>query len=277
MPDAVAGTRLTRTKLPASGAVRRNAFWSEQQVQPNGARNRALLIGTGWTLAAALALAGFKSAASEPIYLWSLGLVALGWAGVLLHALAAERRVASASLAASGCETRAVLDGLAQAMGMEMQRACSELVRVDDLLAHAIEQLMAAFSSASEQVRSHQSELALAAAGARGPDAEQLRATAERFANEVNGAVTALQFRDVVGQKLGHVRRELEALQQVMHRVREASSAPSGPEPAPGRARAPGHADLAARVLDLLRELEQAKAASPVQQELMHAGDVELF
>jgi len=237
-------------------------------VQPNRARNRALLIGAGWTVAAAVALALFKSLQSEPIYLWSLGVVALGWAGALLHALAAERRAASASLVAAGCETRALIDGLAQATGMEMQRACSELVRVDDMLAHAIERLLAVFDSVSEQACHQQRELALAAAAVQGtPAAERLRDAAERVASDVNGAVTALQFRDVVGQKLGHLRSELEALEQVMHRVREVSAAPAEP----------AVAGLAARVQGLLRELEQAKAVGPVQQALMHAGEVDLF
>lgn len=245
-------------------------------MQATGARNRALLFGTGWTFTAAAALAAFKSSPFEPITLLSLGLVALGWAGALLHALAAERRAAVASLTAAGLETRAVIDGLAQAMGAEMQRACAELLRVDELLAHAIEQLMAAFNSVSEQVRDHQGELAAEADGAQGTAAaERLKIAAEHVAREVNGAVTALQFRDVVGQKLGHVRCELEALEQVMQRVREASGAP--PAVANSGARAPQQAQLAARVQGLLRELELAKAASPAQQELMHAGEVDLF
>lgn len=245
-------------------------------MQANGARNRAILIGTGWTLAAALALASFKSTPIEPIYLWTLGVVASGWVAQLLHTLAAERRAGEASLAAAGDETRAMVDGLARAIGIEMQWACGELMRVDELLAHAIEQLMAAFNSVSDQARSHRNELALAAAGAQGtPAAERLRAAAERVASEVNGAVTALQFRDVVGQKLGHVRRELETLEQVMQRMRAVSGA--RPAAARGPARAPGQADVAARVRVLLQELEQAKAASPAQQELMHAGEVDLF
>ncbi|MBI5910510.1 MAG: hypothetical protein HY848_11210 [Betaproteobacteria bacterium] len=249
-------------------------------MQPNRARNRALLIGTGWTLAAAVALAWFKSSPAEPIYLWSLGVVAFGWAGVLLHALHSGQRAADASLAALGGDTRAVIDGLAQAVGIQMQRAGSELLRVDELLEHAIERLMTAFNDVSEQARCHQRVLALATAAAQGATAaERLRAAAERVAIDVNGAVTALQFRDVVGQKLGHVRRELEALEQVMLRIREASSAPSAPAAALGRARAPEpeRARLAALVRGLLRELEQAKAASPAQQELMHAGEVDLF
>lgn len=247
-------------------------------MQPNRARNRALLIGTGWTLAAAVALALFKSSPTEPIYLWSLGVVAFGWTGVLLHALPAEQRAADATLAALGCDTRAMIDGLAQAVGIRMQRAGSELLRVDELLEHAIEQLMTAFNGVSEQARCQQSDLALATARAKGAAAaERLRAAAERVAMDVNGAVTALQFRDVVGQKLGHVRRELEALEQVMRRIREASGAPFAPAAALGRAPEPEPAHLAVLVWGLLRELEQAKAASPAQQELMHAGEVDLF
>ena len=202
----------------------------------------------------------------------TLATVALGWAGVLSHALGAEQRTASAAAAAASHENCAVIEELAQAIGMQMQRAGIELGRVDDLLAHAIEQLMSAFNSVSEQAQRHQSELAQAASAALGtPAAEQLRAAAECVASEVNGAVTALQFRDVVGQKLGHVRLELEALEQAMRQIRCVSGTSAGPA-APS-----GQADLAARVQDLLRRLRQAQATSPVQQELMHAGEVELF
>jgi len=244
----------------------------------NGAYKRALLTGIGWTLAAVAALVFFKSTEFEPIYLWTLGVVALGWAGVLLQALAVGQRAASAALAAAGGETRTVIDGLARAMGLEMQRACMELLRVDELLAHASAQLMTAFNSVSDETRRHQGELERAAAGAQGtPEAERLRAAVERVANDVNGAVTALQFRDVVGQKLGHVRRELETLEQVMHRIRAVSGAQADPAVALVRGRVPGQVDLVAQVRGLLQQLEQGKAASPVRQELMHAGEIELF
>jgi len=161
--------------------------------------------------------------------------------------------------------SRDAVDGMAQVMIEQMQGACAELQRVDELLGHAIEQLMAAFSSVSAQAHAHQCELAQAAAAAQGtPGAERLRAAAERVASDVDGAVTALQFRDVVGQKLGHVRSELEALEQAMHRIREVAAQCA-------------HADLAQRVRGVLQQLRQARAASPVRQELMHAGEVELF
>lgn len=52
-----------------------------------------------------------------------------------------------------------------------------------------------------------------------------------------------------------------------MHRVRELAGAQAEP----------AVIGLAARVQGRLRELEQAKGAGPVQQVLMHAGEVDLF
>lgn len=239
-------------------------------MRPNDAGNIAFLLGAGWTLAVVAALALFKSSSIEPIYLWTQGIVGLGWWGILLHALAAEQRAASA--AAARGEPGAALDHLAQAVGAEMRRASSELLRVDELLAHAIAQLISAFNSLGEEMGRHQHALAQDAAAAPGTDAaRRLREADERVARDVNGAVTALQFRDVAGQKLGHVRRELEALEQVMQRIRQVSAAQSG------LAAAAGRAQLATKVQGLLQELEQARAASPAQQELMQAGGVELF
>ncbi len=234
----------------------------------HGPRYRALLTGTGWTLAVIATLAWFKSAPLAPITLMSLGALALGWAGVWMCAMKSEQRAARAVI---GEESRMVIDELARVIGMEMQRAHIELGRVDDLLAHAIEQLMNAFNSVSEEARRHQTELAQLASAARGtPAGEQLRAAAERVTSEVNGAVTALQFRDVVGQKLGHVRRELDALEQAMQQIRAVAGAQGGPA-------TPGRQDLATQVHGLLRNLEMARAASPVRQEFMHAGEVDLF
>ena len=274
--EAVAGPRLKRGRHRHYPGITFNAFWSTQQVQVSALRSRALLIGAGWTLAAPAALTWFNLGDPAPIYLWSLWVVALGWAVILLQALAGAERAASVALALAEDETRYVLDGMARAMGGEIQGACSELTRVDELLAHAIAQLMTAFNSVSDQVYVHQRELARQAAVAQGtPAAQRLRAAAERVASDVNGVITALQFRDVVGQKLGHVRRELEALGQMLQRIRDLSAAQSGR--AAARNRPQVQAELEVGVRSLLRELEQPRAATPVRQELMHAGEVELF
>ena len=50
--------------------------------------------------------------------------------------------------------------------------------------------------------------------------------------------------------------------------------APGGPQNRPATT---GQQDLATQVHGLLRNLELARAASPVRQEFMHAGEVDLF
>jgi hypothetical protein len=173
---------------------------------------------------------------------------------------------------AAGGGSLAVINGLAKVTGAEMRRACNELLRVDELLEHAIGQLVTAFNSVSEEARRHRHELVRAAAVAPATHAAgRLRAKAQCVANDVNGAVTALQFRDVVGQKLGRVRCELEALERMMQRIRVVSA------PEPGLAQPPAQAQLATPVHGVLQDLGRAQAVSPARQELMRAGEVDLF
>gem|GEM_PF-1676630 len=192
----------------------------------NTVRRRALLIGTAWTTALGSALVWFKSVSGLPIDMaWPVGVIALGWALVLWYALAAAEAAAEAARVVER-ETRTMIDALARVICLEVQRARSELILGDELLEHAIRELMVAF----ESVR------------------------------DVNGAVIAMQFRDVVGQKLGHVRGELDALDQLMRRIGES-----------------GQENFAARVQELLHEMGHKKASNPAQQQLMHAGEVTLF
>jgi hypothetical protein len=157
---------------------------------------------------------------------WPLGVIALGWALVLWYALAAAEVAAAESVRVIERETRSMIDALARVICLEVQRARSELILGDELLEQAIRQLMVAF----ESVR------------------------------DVNGAVIAMQFRDVVGQKLGHVRGELDTLDQLMRRIGES-----------------GQENFAARVQELLHEMGHKKANNPAKQQLMHAGEVTLF
>ena len=248
-------------------------------MEASGLRNRALLIGAGWTLAVAAALVWFKSVFPEPIYLWSSGIVALGWAVVVLQALSGVRHTAGGVIVATRSETLAVIDSLTRATSDEVDGACKELERVDELLGHAIEQLTVAFHSMSAHVSIHQDE-ELARQISEVLDATvraRLQAVAEGLEHDINGVVMALQFRDVVGQKLQHVRRELEALGQAMQRIRDLSSGQSGLVLASEWPEISKPTDLSATVRGLLQELQEARAASPVRQKVMDAGEVELF
>ena len=185
------------------------------------------MIGTAWTLAVGAGLVWFKSVSKMPIDMaWPLGVIALGWALVLWFALAAAHAAAAESAKGVKRETRAMVEALARVICLEMQRARSELILGDELLEHAIRELMVAFDSV----------------------------------RDVNGAVIAMQFRDVVGQKLGHVQGELDTLDQLMQRICESKQE-----------------NFAARVQELLHEMGQKKTSNPAQQQVMHAGEVILF
>jgi hypothetical protein len=147
----------------------------------------------------------------------------------MTHALSSTRQVGAAAL-----------DSMARVSIEQMNEACQELDGIDELLGHAIEQLMAAFRRIGE------------------------RAADEAIAQAVREAVTALQFRDLVGQKLGHMRAELAALGATLQAIRALPAQP-------------GQEDLAARVEVLLRGLRETRSASPARQELMHAGEAEMF
>ena len=156
-----------------------------------------------------------------------------------------------------------------------MKSAQQELEGADELLLDAIGRLVAAFGNIAALVR-EQSGLAIEAWGAGPADAgnagslSRLRAIAEQVDVEVNEAVTALQFQDLVGQKLGHVRERLQVLDEMLERITQLVHEDEG-----------AGADSPARRLDrigeVLQEHRDAKPASPVRQELMSAGAVELF
>jgi len=238
-------------------------------------RNKALALGAAWTAALAAVLAFLKFHDLEPIPALSLrvllpGVAALGWALILMNALAQERRAAACGLAAAATATRDVIDSMAEVTGLQMSGARAEMLRADLLLGDAIDRLVLVFEKLGAQARA-QSALAQAT-----PSAPELAAAAERVASDVNSAVMALQFRDLVGQKLGHVREKLVAAEAAMYEIRLASA--EAAEAAAARAaNAPGPAELAARVRERLQKLQAAEAPTPVRQELMQAGEVELF
>jgi hypothetical protein len=151
-----------------------------------------------------------------------------------------------------------------------MSGARAEMLRADQLLGDAIDRLVEVFEKVTAQARA-QSELAQAT-----PAAAELREAAERVANDVNSAVMALQFRDMVGQKLGHVREKLVAAEEAMYEIRLAS-AQAAEAAAAGLPEALESAALAAQVRECLQKLQQAEATTPVRQQAMHAGEVELF
>ena len=246
-------------------------------------RNWALALGAAWTVAIAAVLAWLKFPDAWPIpIVWlsvpssgmsalvGVALCTLGWALLLVHALGKEQRDAFERWTLAAAATREVIDNMAEVTGEQMSGARAEMLRADQLLGDAIDRLVEVFEKLTAQARA-QSDLAQAT-----PAAAELRAAAERVASDVNSAVMALQFRDMVGQKLGHVREKLVAAEEAMYEIRLASSQ-AAEAAAAGMKDAPSPAELAAKVRGRLNKLQQAEATTPVRQQLMHAGDVELF
>ncbi len=249
-------------------------------VDSDSVRNEALAQGAAWTAAVAAVLACLKFFDLGPIpdlslsvlSLCVLGLcvLALGWARILSKALEKSRQAAFERLAVAAGATREVIDSMAEATGAQMSGARAEMLRADQLLGDAIDRLVAVFEQLTTQARA-QSDLAQAT-----PAAEELRAAAERVASDVNSAVMALQFRDMVGQKLGHVREKLVAAEEAMYEIRLAS-AQFAEAAAAGEPGAQGPEKLTAQVYERLQQLHQAEATTPVRQQAMHAGEIELF
>lgn len=236
-------------------------------------RNKTLAQGAAWTAAIAALLAYLKFLDLAPIPTVSLSVVALGWALLLVNALGQLQHAGNDGLTRAAAATRDVIDSMAEVTGEQMSGARAEMLRADQLLGDAIDRLVLVFEKVTAQARA-QCELARAqattAAGA------ELRLAAERVANDVNSAVMALQFRDMVGQKLGHVREKLVAAEEAMYEIRLAS-AQAAEAAAAGLPEALEPTVLAAQVRARLQKLQQAEATTPVRQQAMNAGEVELF
>lgn len=258
----------------------RNRLGMNAIVDSDSVRKQALVQGAAWTAAVAAVLACLKFLGLGPIPDMSLSALALGvlflcamalgWALVLVKALGKAQQAALDRLGVATSATREVIDSMAEVTGAQMSGARAEMLRADQLLGDAIDRLVVVFEQLTTQARV-QSDLAQAT-----PAAEELRAAAERVASDVNSAVMALQFRDMVGQKLGHVREKLVAAEEAMYEIRLAS-AQFAEAAAAGEPDAQGPEKLTVRVYERLQQLHQAEATTPVRQQAMHAGEIELF
>ena len=97
--------------------------------------------------------------------------------------------------------------------------------------------------------------------------AHDIQTHAGNVGEQVNAAVTALQFQDMTNQLVGHAQLRLAALQSILHRF------------AQGLAQADGLDDGLTRARDNVRALAQTELERRcvVQQERMSSGEIELF
>ncbi len=95
---------------------------------------------------------------------------------------------------------------------------------------------------------------------------------------QVNRAVTALQFQDIGSQAMGHVLRRLAALQDILGELDQLSQGLRGK--VGGNDIAAVGASLreeTARMASSFKQMENLSTSNPVEQQAMSHGDIELF
>jgi len=109
--------------------------------------------------------------------------------------------------------------------------------------------------------------------------ARDLAAITREIEQNVNTAVTTLQFQDMVTQLVGHVKRRVDALNGVSEKITLLAAWLAAEQPAAAEApqRAQGLQKACEELHGLLEQVRQATIRNPVRQASMASGDVELF
>lgn len=198
-----------------------------------------------------------------------------------------------------GQAIRAIVGLCAGEFNTQFSEIRDELKRSEQLLLDAIGRIMPCFSNINNLTRAQQEFVALlfrsgsndieknavdirsiaaVLGGALASDlpstpAELNRLIAERTAGEVNQAVSALQFQDIITQLLGHVNIRIEVMESALHLVNEwVLAETNAKEHGTEMARM-----LHSRVADALEHIKANTAKNRVLQEDMGTGDIELF
>lgn len=156
-----------------------------------------------------------------------------------------------------------------------------ELGQVDQLVGDAVGNLVASFKYIDKLTRSQQ-EISLAIAhaancsrvedgGPLGRLLEQQAANADHIEQEVDAAVTSLQFGDLVAQLLRHTIIRVEALGTALQRLDWEDAGHEGGEPA--RKRRGSHEGIGRAVM----AANAGTRRKPVVQQGMQKGGIELF
>lgn len=153
-----------------------------------------------------------------------------------------------------------------------------ELSQADRLVGDAVGDLVAGFKHISKLTRSQQeTSLAIMEAAAFANDEsmgqllERQRGIAGQIEQEVDAAVTALQFGDLVAQLLAHTRTRVDAIASALQRIDLLDAGPEGDEISGKPLRFHEGVSRAVMVANA------ASRAKPVVQQGMQHGDIELF
>jgi methyl-accepting chemotaxis protein len=153
---------------------------------------------------------------------------------------------------------------------IRMQSVSSDIRQADALINAMASQDMVTALSAKSNVETALGELSSLndATAAAGVEVAKIALAVEKRAN---GAITNLQFQDLAGQLVTHARRRAVALKAVLDCAGAMAAALRNGD---GRARLDGHVQELERLVADAREVIER---TPVRQQAMAVGDVELF
>lgn len=153
-------------------------------------------------------------------------------------------------------ETSALLCGIACHAGSHLAEVEKELIQLDCLLQTAINKLSTSFIALHQASAAQQSVL------------EQLAPEGLSHATEIrqqlDNAITGLQFQDMASQLIGSMDKRLEGIKQMLGAVAE--------QHCEGNSATTLASTIASQSDELARRL-----CHPVQQQHMECGDIELF
>ena len=170
-------------------------------------------------------------------------------------------------------ELRKLLAGVSCQGKQHLHEVETDLMQTTFLLGEAIEKLGASFMAIHEAVTQQQAALEVLIASNSTTD-EALQACREKIGQEVNNAITGLQFQDLTSQLLGRTLRRVEGLKELL-----ASLAEQGNNMKTGKE----HDDLMRLLREMNRNLNSQSAAlqgglrKSVDQQNMGSGEIELF
>jgi hypothetical protein len=175
-----------------------------------------------------------------------------------------------------GSQVKRLLTSLSDHGNQHLTEVETDLVQTTYLLSEAIEKLGASFMAIHEGISAQKElvDLLLAGAAATPESQERIKVLQEEVAQNVNTAVTGLQFQDMTSQLIGRTVRRIAGLRDVLGAVGS-----SGAQMLPDC-----ETDEAVAVLsEISKALEEQSAKlesvlwKAVSQTHMESGDIELF
>lgn len=272
-------------------------------MKDTGVFHRYVTVGVILSIAAtigAAALPGGSMAGAVPALV-----VTAGWLTLTTLRDRAMRRDADArgenarmQFAVLACDLGGAFDRCAGEFKSQLAIARGELDQVQGLFLDAIEKLVGSFTSISAHTRSQQQfVMAMASSQASGGASDcgsrdqqwvnresaaaagELARIACELEQDVNAAVTALQFQDTVTQLLGHVSRRADVLTGVAEKIGTLAGvlAAAGMPAIEDETRTQGVRRACDELADLAASVHQATIGNPVRQTSMATGEVEMF